>query len=192
MVVGIRRMAWHHEDPSFYSWPSLIEGVKALPKYGYTFELCANVTQLDAAVTLVRATPDVTHAINHCGGPDIAADGFAPWADYMNQLAGFPNTVCKISGLVTRAKVNWTADDLRPYIDHLIDIFGFDRVMYGSGLAGLYARGDLPGVVRDARRCGGWRLRRGPTQVVSRQCQGLLPTGMNDAGKGRSFKTCLW
>ena len=132
MVVGIRRMAWHHEDPSFYSWPSLIEGVKALPRYGYTFELCANVTQLDAAVTLVRATPDVTHAINHCGGPDIAADGFAPWADYMNQLAGFPNTVCKISGLVTRAKENWTADDLRPYIDHLIDIFGFDRVMYGS------------------------------------------------------------
>jgi len=132
MVVGVRRMAWHHEDPGFYTWPSLIEGVRALPGYGYTFELCANVTQLDAAVTLVRATPDVTHAINHCGGPDIAGDGFAPWAAYMNQLAEFPNTVCKISGLVTRAKENWTGDDLRPYIDHLIEIFGFDRVMYGS------------------------------------------------------------
>ena len=132
MVVGVRRMAWHHEDPEFYTWPSLIEGVRALPGYGYTFELCANVTQLDAAVTLVRATPDVTHAINHCGGPDIAGDGFAPWAAFMNKLAEFPNTVCKISGLVTRAKENWTGDDLRPYIDHLIEIFGFDRVMYGS------------------------------------------------------------
>ncbi len=132
MVVGVRRMAWHHEDPEFYSWPALIEGVRSLPRYGYTFELCANVTQLDAAVTLVRATPDVAHAINHCGGPDIAGDGFAPWADYMNQLAGFPNTVCKISGLVTRASEGWTGDDLRPYIDHLLEIFGFDRVMYGS------------------------------------------------------------
>lgn len=131
-VVGIRRMAWHHEDPTFYSWPSLIEGVSALPGYGYTFELCANVTQLDAAVTLVRATPDVTHAINHCGGPDIAGDGFEPWAGYMSRLAEFPNTVCKISGLVTRAKENWTGDDLKPYIDHLLGIFGFDRVMYGS------------------------------------------------------------
>ena len=132
MVVGVRRMAWHHEDPGFYTWPSLIEGVRTLPGYGYTFELCANVTQLDAAVSLVRATPDVTHAINHCGGPDIAANDFAPWAAYMNQLAEFPNTVCKISGLVTRAKENWTGDDLKPYIDHLIEIFGFDRVMYGS------------------------------------------------------------
>ena len=50
MVVGIRRMAWHHEDPGFYRWPSLIEGVRLLPRFGYTFELCANVTQLDAAV----------------------------------------------------------------------------------------------------------------------------------------------
>ncbi len=132
MVVGIRRMAWHHEDPGFYRWPSLIEGVRLLPRFGYTFELCANVTQLDAAVHLVRATPDVTHAINHCGGPDIAGDGFEPWADYMNQLAAFPNTVCKISGLVTRANEGWTPGDLRPYIDHLIGIFGFDRVMYGS------------------------------------------------------------
>ncbi len=132
MVVGIRRMAWHHEDPEFYRWPAMIEGVRILPRYGYTFELCANVTQLDAAVDLVRATPDVTHAINHCGGPDIAGDGFEQWAGYMNQLADFPNTVCKISGLVTRAKENWTGDDLKPYIGHLIEIFGFDRVMYGS------------------------------------------------------------
>ncbi len=132
MVVGIRRMAWHHEDPAFYRWPALIEGVKALPGYGFTFELCANITQLDAAVDLVRATPDVSHAINHCGGPDIAGGGFAPWADYMRQLAEFPNTVCKISGLVTRAGEGWTRNDLRPYIDHLLESFGFDRVMYGS------------------------------------------------------------
>ena len=37
MVVGVRRMAWHHEDPEFYSWPAMIEGVKSLPRYGYTF-----------------------------------------------------------------------------------------------------------------------------------------------------------
>ena len=103
-----------------------------LPRYGYTFELCANVTQLEAAIDLVYATPNVSHAINHCGGPDIAGNEFARWAGYMNRLAEFPNTVCKMSGLVTRASENWTANDLNPYIDHLIDIFGFERLMFGS------------------------------------------------------------
>ncbi len=142
-VVGIRRMAWHHQDPTFYRWPALIEGVKALPEYGYSFELCANVTQLEAALYLVEATPNVSHAINHCGGPDIAANGFQPWATYMRQIADFPNTVCKISGLVTRANMEWTPGDLKPYIEYLIEIFGFDRVMFGSDwpvctLAGTY------------------------------------------------------
>lgn len=132
MVVGVRRMAWHHQDPEFYRWPALLEGVSSLPRYGYTFELCANVTQLGAAVDLVRATPNVSHAINHCGGPDIAGDGFGQWAGYMNKLAEFPNTVCKISGLVTRAGEKWKTNDVKPYIDHLIDIFGFERVIYGS------------------------------------------------------------
>lgn len=131
-VVGVRRMAWHHEDPDFYRWPALVKGVSLLPRYGYTFELCANVTQLEAAIDLVHATPNVSHAVNHCGGPDIAGNEFARWAGYMNRLAEFPNTVCKMSGLVTRASENWTANDLNPYIDHLIDIFGFERLMFGS------------------------------------------------------------
>jgi L-fuconolactonase len=132
LVVGVRRMAWHRPDPEFYRSSALIEGVHALGRYGLSFDLCANITQLSAAIDLVRETPEIAHAINHSGGPDIAGDGYAPWAEAMSELASFPNTMCKISGLVTRARPVWTNEELKPYIDHLIRVFGYDRVMFGS------------------------------------------------------------
>lgn len=145
LVVGVRRMAWHRKDPDFYRTPELINGVNALVDFGYSFDLCANAAQLDAAIELVRESPDVSHAINHCGGPDIAGNGFQPWADKMAVLASFPNTICKISGIVTRASSNWNQTVLKAYIGHLIAIFGWDRVLFGSDwpvctLAATYAQ----------------------------------------------------
>jgi len=67
LVVGIRRMAWHLPDNRFYARPELISGVKLLAKFNLSFELCAKHDQLPAAIELVKATPDVKHAVNHCG-----------------------------------------------------------------------------------------------------------------------------
>ena len=85
LVVGVRRMAWHHPDPQFYASPELINGVKLLKKFDLSFELCANHAQLPAAIELVKATPDVRHALNHCGGPDIKGGQFEPWATHVRE-----------------------------------------------------------------------------------------------------------
>ena len=87
LVVGVRRMAWHHPDPQFYATPELINGVKLLEKFDLSFELCANHEQLPAAITLVKATPNVRHAVNHCGGPDIKGGQFELWATHIQELA---------------------------------------------------------------------------------------------------------
>ena len=131
-VVGVRRMAWHHPDPQFYATPDLINGVKLLTKFDLSFELCANSTQLPAAIELVKATPDVRHALNHCGGPDIKGGQFEPWASRIRELAAFENVHCKVSGIVTTASENWTREELKPYIRHLIEAFGYERLMFGS------------------------------------------------------------
>ena len=68
-VVAIRRMAWHRPDDQFYRSPELIKGVQLLEKFDLSFDLCANHRQLSAAIDLVKATPNVRHAVNHCGGP---------------------------------------------------------------------------------------------------------------------------
>lgn len=132
LVVGIRRMAWHHPDPQFYATPELIQGVKRLAKFNLSFELCANALQLPAAITLVQATPDVRHALNHCGGPDIKGRQFEPWAAHIRELAAFENVHCKVSGIVTTASEHWTPEELKPYIQHLVETFGYERLMFGS------------------------------------------------------------
>ena len=132
LVVGVRRMAWHHPDPQFYASPEIISGVKLLTKFNLSFELCANHTQLPAAIALVKATPDVRHALNHCGGPDIKGGQFEPWATHIRELAAFENVHCKVSGIVTTASENWTRAELKPYIRHLVETFGYERLMFGS------------------------------------------------------------
>ena len=132
LVVAIRRMAWHLPDNQFYRSPELIKGVQLLEKFDLSFDLCANHQQLAAAIDLVKATPNVRHAVNHCGGPDIKGKQFQPWADHISELASFDNVHCKVSGIVTTASENWTKAELKPYIDHLVAAFGYDRLMFGS------------------------------------------------------------
>ncbi|MCY4404442.1 MAG: amidohydrolase family protein [Candidatus Poribacteria bacterium] len=132
LVVGIRRMAWHISDNNFYASRELINGVKLLEKYNLSFELCAKHDQLPAAIELVKATPNIIHAVNHCGGPNIKDREFEPWASHMRTIAGFDNVHCKVSGIVTLASENWTSEELKPYIRHLVDVFGFERLMFGS------------------------------------------------------------
>ena len=64
----------------------------------------------------------------------------------MRELAGHKNVYCKLSGMITEADHrNWTPDHLRPYVEHVVECFGFDRVMFGSDwpvaeLSGGYAK----------------------------------------------------
>jgi predicted TIM-barrel fold metal-dependent hydrolase len=56
-----------------------------------------------------------------------------PWRAHIAEVAKFPNVVCKVSGLVAYADPQkWTAEELRPYVDHVIECFGWDRVLFGS------------------------------------------------------------
>ena len=132
LVVAIRRMAWHRPDNQFYQSPELIKGVQLLERYNLSFDLCANSQQLPAAIDLVKATPNVRHAVNHCGGADIKGKQFQPWADHISELASFDNVHCKVSGIVTTASENWTKAELKPYIEYLVAAFGYDRLMFGS------------------------------------------------------------
>ena len=71
--------------------------------------------------------------IDHIGKPDIKNQVIDPWQDELREMAKFPNVFCKISGLATEADhENWTKDDLRPYVDHVLECFGIDRLIFAS------------------------------------------------------------
>ena len=132
LIKGIRRLL-QSEAVDFCLRDGFVEGVRLLSRFGLSFDLCINHTQLANTIELVRRCPDVQFILDHIGKPDIARQVVEPWRQQIRSLASLPNVVCKVSGLVTEADHdNWTPRDLAPYIDHVVECFGFDRVMYGS------------------------------------------------------------
>jgi L-fuconolactonase len=88
---------------------------------------------LKNSITLVRACPEVSFVLDHIGKPDIKGKMQEPWRSEIRALASLPNVVCKVSGMVTEAEPEtWTTEDLRPYIEHVLEAFGEDRVMFGG------------------------------------------------------------
>jgi L-fuconolactonase len=141
---GIRRLIQNQPDPEFCLRPGFIDAVKLLPKYGLSFDICILHHQLGAAIELVKRCPDVSFILDHIAKPGIKAGLMEPWAGQMREMAALPNVLCKLSGVITEADHgNWTREQIRPYIDHTIDCFGFGRLMYGGDwpvveLAGTY------------------------------------------------------
>jgi len=132
-VKGVRRLIQQEPDPTAILNPAFIDGVKLLKKYDLSFDICIKHYQLAYAIELIKRCPDVSFIFDHIGKPDIRNAIVEPWKSQMRELARLPNVVCKISGVVTEADhKSWTREQLRPYIEHTIDVFGFNRVMFGS------------------------------------------------------------
>lgn len=128
---GLRRVL--HVVPDAVSQQSLFrENLRRLPALGLTFDLCARARQLPLAAELVDACPNVTFILDHCGVPDVKGRAFDPWRADLRTLAARPNINCKISGLVAYADAAWTTADLRPWVEHVIACFGWDRVVWGG------------------------------------------------------------
>lgn len=131
-LKGLRRIL-HTQPDELSQTTTFTENVRSLEGYGLSFDLCVLGRQLPLAIRLIRECPNVQFILDHCGNPDVKNRAYDPWRDHLREVAGFPNVACKVSGIVVNADMEtWTAEDLRPAIEHVIDAFGWDRVMFGS------------------------------------------------------------
>jgi L-fuconolactonase len=102
------------------------------------FDLVVRHDQLAACARLAAALPEVPFVLDHLGKPSLtgaasAGPELAGWKRGILDLAARPNVTAKLSGLVTEARWDaWQPDDLRPAVDHALDAFGPDRLMFGS------------------------------------------------------------
>jgi L-fuconolactonase len=132
-IRGVRRIYQEESDIDFCVQPGFIRGVRLLPEYGLTMDLCLKHQQLANTIELVRSCPNVRFVLDHIAKPDIKAGLLDPWRNEIKLLAGFPNVLCKISGMVTEADTDrWTISDLLPYYETVYEAFGEDRVMFGG------------------------------------------------------------
>ncbi|MBI4581209.1 MAG: amidohydrolase family protein [Planctomycetes bacterium] len=133
LVKGVRRIIQFEPDPDFCLRPAFIEGVRQLPRFGFSFDICIAHHHLANTIEFVRQCPEVSFILDHIGKPNIKEQVFEPWMTQIEDLARFPSVHCKLSGLVTEADMErWTPKDLKPYLDHVLSCFGVDRVMYGG------------------------------------------------------------
>jgi predicted TIM-barrel fold metal-dependent hydrolase len=128
---GIRRVL--HVVPDEVSQSAMFsKQVRSLAAHKLTFDLCVLARQLPLAIALAEKCPDVQFILDHCGIPDVKGRTFEPWASHIRQIATLQNVACKISGLVVQAGKDWTLEDLRPWFEHSIECFGWDRVLWGG------------------------------------------------------------
>jgi L-fuconolactonase len=145
-LKGIRDIAQDHPDPNYLAKPETIANVKKLGELGITFDLLTKTPELAAAIKLVRACPDAQFVMDHISKPYVAKKEIEPWKTLMTELATLPNVLCKVSGLVTEANwKTWEEKDFKPYVDHVIEIFTPQRLMFGSdwpvaNLGGTYSQ----------------------------------------------------
>lgn len=133
VLRGIRRLMQTEPDPAFALEPGFIEGVKEVGRRGLPFDICVVHWQLVFGVELARRCPDVIFVLDHIGKPGIRQGIREPWQSQIAELSRMDNVVVKISGVVTEADhKSWTKEQIKPYVAHVIDCFGFDRCMFGS------------------------------------------------------------
>jgi predicted TIM-barrel fold metal-dependent hydrolase len=131
-LKGIRRVL-HVQPDELSETPPFVENIRALAEYDLSFDICVLARQLPKAIALIEQCPRVSFILDHCGNPSIKQRETEPWLTHIKTIASLPNVVCKVSGIVVNADPwNWTAEDLRPYVDYVIESFGWDRVMFGS------------------------------------------------------------
>jgi len=132
-LKGIRDVAQDLPDSNYLAKPQSIATVQQLGTMGLTYDILTKTPELKAAIELVRACPNVQFVLDHISKPYIAKEEIEPWKSLITQLASFDNVSCKISGMVTEAKWNiWKTEDFAPYVDHIIDSFTPQRLMFGS------------------------------------------------------------
>jgi predicted TIM-barrel fold metal-dependent hydrolase len=131
-VLGFRRLLNPLADGASASGV-FVENIRRLGATRLTFDAHVHGHQLPRAIALADAAPEVRFILDHCGVPDIRGGDLPAWRKGIAELAERKNVTAKISGVVAYADPeSWTVESLRPFVEHVIESFGWDRVVWGS------------------------------------------------------------
>lgn len=145
LFAGVRPMLQDLADPAWMLQPALAPALGRLAALGCTFDALVKPVHLPFLRRFLDRYPDLALVVDHGAKPEIGGGQFDDWAGQMRAIARESRACVKLSGLVTEAGPGWTTERLRPWVDHLLECFGTQRILWGSdwpvvNLAGGYAR----------------------------------------------------
>ncbi|MCA8999274.1 MAG: amidohydrolase family protein [Planctomycetaceae bacterium] len=140
-IRGIRQVL-HGSTPQGHCLnPRFVAGVRQLGEHGLSFDLCLRPADLKDGQKLAQLCPDTQFVLDHCGNADVNAffkedeasrEHVNSWKRDLAAISQLPNVICKISGIIARVPEQWSAADLAPIVNHCLDSFGPDRVVFGG------------------------------------------------------------
>ena len=132
-LVGVRHQVHDEPDPEWLLRDDVGRGLAAVAAAGLVYDLLVRERELPAARAVARRLPELTLVVDHLAKPRIRDGAVEPWAGELAALARQSNVACKVSGLVTEADWDaWTPGQLVPYVRHAAEVFGPDRLLFGS------------------------------------------------------------
>lgn len=132
-LVGFRHMVQSETDPNFMLKEEFQRGLGLLKDFNFTYDILVYPNQLEMILKSIEQNPEQKFVINHLAKPNIKAGEFKEWAKMMKSIGSHKNVMCKLSGLVNEADwKHWSRPDFKTYLDLTLQVFGIDRVMFGS------------------------------------------------------------
>ncbi|WP_077624661.1 amidohydrolase family protein [Sediminibacillus massiliensis] len=142
-LVGFRPILESVERELEMDSPRVLKNIETLVQEDFPIDLLLVPRLLPLVLKLLKRFPTLRGVVNHAAKPYIKEEIFDPWREQIAEIASYSNTMCKLSGFITEADENWEQSDIEPYIHHVINVFGYESIMYGSdwpvcNMAGSY------------------------------------------------------
>jgi len=130
---GVRHLVESEPADDWLVQENVLNGLRQLSLRGLTYDLLVHTRHLKHATRVADECPELHLVIDHLAKPPVARREIDDWARHLKETARCPNIWCKLSGLVTEASwTNWRVEDLRPYVEKVLEYFGPARMMFGS------------------------------------------------------------
>ena len=137
---GIRHLIHDEKDPKWLLQPAVIESLKLLSSFDIPYDVVGILpSHIETVIEVSDKIPGLRMVFDHLNWPPIpiaigTKEKFGNWGELMKIAAQHKNLYAKISGLGT-ASGNFqdrTADDIKPYVEFVLEHFGTERCFCGG------------------------------------------------------------
>lgn len=159
---GVRPMLQDLPDDDWIARRPRPDAMRTLLRLGLRFDALVKPRHLPQLMSFLAQWPQLPVVIDHAAKPPVGAhDGedFARWRRDIAAVAALPQVCCKFSGLWTEAPSSMQRDAdvvthaVRPVWEHLLEVFGPGRLMWGSDWPVLTLAGDYAGWIAVSEAC---------------------------------------
>lgn len=143
-IVGFRHVVQSEKDPDFLARADFLRGVHLLETFDFSYDLLIYSNQLNLGIEFCKKNPNHRIVLDHLAKPPIKSGNVSEWKKYVKQFKELENVSAKISGLITEAEwYHWNEKDILNIIEISLEVFGTDRLMFGTDYPVVLVAGEL-------------------------------------------------